>query len=89
MLQEDEVNLITKNRNISEEVLRLISSDGEWMKSYQIKKNLVENPKTPSLTAQKLIPLLRESDVRMLARSKNVTNAIQEAARRHLDRRKK
>jgi hypothetical protein len=89
MLQEDEVNLITRNRNISEEVLRIISSDAEWMKSYQIKKNLVENPKTPLGTATRLITLLREADIRMLAKSKNVTAAIQEAARRHLDRRKK
>jgi len=89
MLQEDEVNLITRNRNISEEVLRIISSDGEWMQSYTIKKNLVENPKTPLMTASRLIPLLREADVRMLSKSKNVTAAVQEAARRHLDRRKK
>jgi hypothetical protein len=89
MLQEDEVNLITRNRNISEEVLRIISSDSEWMKSYQIKKNLAENPKTPLMTATRLIPLLRESDVRMLAKSKNVGGGVQEAARRHLDKRKK
>lgn len=88
MLQEDEVNLITRNRNISEEVLRIISSDAEWMKSYQIKKNLVENPKTPLMTATRLITLLRESDIRMLAKSKNVTGAVQEAARRQLDKRK-
>ena len=46
-VQEDDVNLITKNRNVSEEVLRILGSNAEWLKSYQIKRNLVENPKTP------------------------------------------
>lgn len=89
MLQEDEVNLITRNRNVSEDVLRILASDAEWMKSYQIKKNLVENPKTPLMISSRLITLLREADIRMLAKSKNVSGAIQEAARRHLDKRKK
>ncbi|MDI3287546.1 hypothetical protein [Polyangium sp. 15x6] len=88
MLQEDDVNLITKNRNVSEEVLRILGSNAEWLKSYTIKRNLVENPKTPLTMSTRLIPLLRDADVRQLAKSKNVTQAIQEAARRHLDRKK-
>lgn len=88
MLQEDDVNLITKNRNVSDEVLRILASNAEWLKSYPIKRNLVENPKTPLSIATRLIPLLRDADVRQLAKSKNVTAAIQEAARRQLDKKK-
>ncbi len=88
MLKEDEVNLISRNRNVSDDVLRIIGSTPEWLKSYQIKRNLAENPKTPTTLAIRIIPLLRESDVRQLAKSRNVGAAIQEAARRHLDRRK-
>jgi hypothetical protein len=88
MLQEDEVELISKNRNVSEDVLRILGSTPEWMRSYSIKRNLVENPKTPTMLASRLIPLLREADVRHLSKSKNVTGAIQDAARRHLERRK-
>jgi len=88
MLQEDDVNLITKNRNVSEEVLRILGTNAEWLKSYTIKRNLVENPKTPLTMSTRLIPLLRDADVRQLSKSKNVTQAIQEAARRQLDRKK-
>ena len=35
-----------------------------------------------------LVPHLREFDLKMLAKSKNITGAVKEAARRHLDRRK-
>ncbi len=47
MMQEAEVVLISRNRNIADEVLRVIGNTPEWLKSYSVKKNLVENPKTP------------------------------------------
>jgi hypothetical protein len=88
MIQENEVALISRNRNISEEVLRIIGTTPEWLKSYAVKKNLVENPKTPVMIAARVIPHLREFDLRQLAKSKNVPSPVQEAARRHLERRK-
>lgn len=88
MIQEDEVMQFSRNRNLSEDVLRIIATTPEWMKSYVIKKNLVENPKTPVMIATRLITQLREADLRHIAKSKNVSGAIQDAARRHLDRRK-
>jgi hypothetical protein len=87
LLQEPEAVLIARNRNVSDEVLRVIGSSPEWMKSYSVKKNLVENPKTPPNIATKLVQHLRENDLRQISRSKNVTGAVQEAARRHLSRR--
>jgi hypothetical protein len=40
------------------------------------------------MISQRLVPHLREFDLKMLAKSKNITGAVKEAARRHLDRRK-
>jgi hypothetical protein len=88
LMQENEVALISRNRNISDEVLRIVGNTPEWMKSYTVKRNLVENPKTPVPLATRLVQHLREADLRALSRSKNVTGPVQEAARRHLDRRK-
>lgn len=88
LMQESEVVLISRNRNISEEVLRIVGSTPEWTKSYAVKKNLVENPKTPVMIATRVITHLREFDLRQLAKSKNVSGPVQEAARRHLERRK-
>lgn len=87
MLQENEVVLITRNRGVVEDVLRIIASSPEWMKSYQVKRNLVENAKTPVAIATKLIPHLRESELRRLQRNKNVASPVRQAARRHLERR--
>jgi hypothetical protein len=88
-MQEADVVMISKNRNISDEVLRIIGTSAEWLKSYQIKLNLVENPKSPPAIAQKLITHLRESDLKALAKSKNISGAVKDAAKRHLERRKK
>ncbi|WP_437682935.1 hypothetical protein [Sorangium sp. So ce131] len=87
-MQEEEVVLISRNRNMSDEVLRIISTTPEWLKSYTVKKHLVENPRTPVLVATRLVQHLRESDLRNIAKSKNVTSPVKDAARRHLERRK-
>ncbi len=88
MLQEDEVDLITKNRNISEDVLRIIGTNGEWLRSYTIKKNLAENPKTPTMMAIRFALGLRESDMRMFIKNRNVAPQIRDAVRKHLAKRK-
>jgi len=89
LLQEPEVVQITRNRGVSVEVLRIIGMTAEWLKSYQVKKNLVENAKTPIAISQRLITQLRESDLRRIAKSKNIPGAVQMQARRHLQRRKR
>lgn len=88
MMKEPDVALIARNRGVCEDVLRIIGSTPEWLKSYQIKQALVENAKTPIAIANRLVPYLREADLRRLARNKNVSGAVQAAARRHLSRRK-
>jgi hypothetical protein len=88
LLQEPDVVLLTRSRGVVDDVLRIIGMTPEWMKSYQVKKNLVENAKTPIAIAQRIVPQLREADLRKVAKSKNVSSAVQQAARRHLERRK-
>ncbi|MBK8256881.1 MAG: hypothetical protein IPK82_29940 [Polyangiaceae bacterium] len=87
LMQDNEVQLLSRNRNLSEDVLRVIATTPEWLKSYSIKRNLVENPKTPVMLAMRMVEQLREADLRKIARSKNVSGPVQEAARRHLNRR--
>jgi hypothetical protein len=88
LMTESEAALVARNRNVPDEVLRIIGSTPEWLKSYTVKRSLVENPKTPVLIATRLVGHLRESDLRQLAKSKNVTGPVQDTARRHLARRK-
>jgi hypothetical protein len=86
-LQENEVVRISASRTVSEDVLRIIALDKEWTRSHQIKLNLVQNPRTPFAFSAKLVTHLREHELKALARSKNVTGAIAQAARQQLSRR--
>jgi hypothetical protein len=87
MIQENEVTRISASRNVSEEVLRVISLDPEWMRHHQIKVNLVANPRTPFMFASKLIPHMREHELKALAKSKNVSGAVSTAAKQQLSKR--
>lgn len=84
LLKEPEAVQITASRNVSEDVLRLLAMNKEFTRNYQIKLNLVTNPRTPFTFAARLVPMLRESELKMLAKSKNVTGAISSAVRQQL-----
>jgi hypothetical protein len=86
-IQENEVVRISASRNVSEDVLRIIAMDREWTRSHQIKVNLVQNPRTPFAFASKLLPHLREHELKAIAKSKNVAGAVVQAARQQLSRR--
>ena len=85
-IQENEVTRIAASRNVSEDVLRIIANDRQWTASHQIKLNLIMNPRCPYVFAAKLVPFLREHELKALAKSKNVTGAIVKAAKQQLER---
>ena len=88
-VQEQEVLAFSKARNVSDEVLRIIASNREWTRSYQIKLALATNPKTPQQTAIKFMNYLQERDLRSLTKSKEVSSAVSTHARRLLQRKGK
>jgi hypothetical protein len=89
MVQEPEVVRVSMSRVVSEEVLRIISLNRDWLRNHQIKVNLVTNPRTPFAMSARLIPHLREHELKALARSKNVTGPISTAAKQQLNRKNK
>ncbi len=86
-IQENEIALISQSRNVSDEVLRIISTNKTWVQNHQIKLNLVYNPRTPFIFSARLIGFLREGELKSLTKSKNVSSAIAQAARQQLSRR--
>ena len=76
------------NSSLSDDVIRHIASRREWTKLYGIKVSLVMNPKTPITDAARLMPFLRERDLRGVAKSKGVPSAVVAQARKLLTQRK-
>jgi hypothetical protein len=77
-----EVEEFCRSTTVPDFVLRAINDNSEWMKNYAIKRGLVFNGKTPLDVGMKWVKFLTEPDLRALARSKNVPNAIASLARR-------
>jgi hypothetical protein len=86
MLKENEACVISSSRNVSDEVLRIVANNREFTRNYQIKLNLVSNPRTPFTFVARIIPHLREADLKAISRSKNVTGAVATAVKQQLGR---
>jgi hypothetical protein len=79
-----EVAVIAKARNVSDEVLRVIARTREWTRDYQVKLGLSSNPKCPRPVAMQFVNYLQDRDLKSLMRSKDVPSAISTHARRIL-----
>ncbi|MGC4088843.1 MAG: hypothetical protein QM756_13275 [Polyangiaceae bacterium] len=86
LMRENEASQISASRAVSEEVLRSIAQNRDFTRHYQVKLNLVGNPRTPFTYAARFMPHLRDGDLRGLSKSKNVPGAISLAARQQLMR---
>lgn len=80
-IAESEVIVFSKARSLPEEAVRYIAHRKEWTKAYQVKLNLVNNPRTPLQEAMRFLNHLRPTDVRALERSRDVPKAIVNAAK--------
>jgi len=81
-LTDTEIVMISQSKIVDEDILREISSKRNWMRIYQVKTSLVNNPKTPSHISINLIKQLRNFDIRSLMWNKNLPFAVTMAARR-------
>jgi len=80
---------IAKSAIQNDEIMRVICSNKEWIKNYNIRKALVENSKTPLPHALRYMASLSEKDLSSLAKSKNVSSVISTQARRLISNKKK
>jgi hypothetical protein len=83
-ITESEIIAIASNKQVSDEVLREIAANREWLRNYQIRLALVNNPKTPLSIALAQIPYLNKRDLSMLAKSRAVSRPIVVAAQGRL-----
>jgi hypothetical protein len=63
-------------------VLRLISMNRTWARSYPIIHNLARNPRTPIPTALNILPRIRTKDLDTLMQNRNVSEAVRRQAYR-------
>jgi hypothetical protein len=75
-LSEAEVEAFAMMKNVTEEVLRHISTSRAFMKRYTVAVALVNNPRTPLDVTLPLINRLNERDLKNLSMNKNVPETL-------------
>jgi hypothetical protein len=83
-LTDAEVEAFTKLQNVTEEVLRVIGTNRQWLKNYGVIIGLVKNPKTPIGISMQLMQRITERDMKMLSVDRNVPEALRLAARKFI-----
>lgn len=81
-INDHEIENIAAMRTVSDEVLRLISINRNWARSYPIIHNLVRNPRTPIPTVIGTLPRIRTKDLHQLSQNRNVSEAVRRQALR-------
>jgi len=79
-IREDEIVSASQNRNINQDVLRLIARNVEWIKKYAVKLNLANNPKTPIEISMRYLSTFRLNDLILLSKNKNIPSALSTSA---------
>jgi len=79
-LTDQEVENIACMKNVTEEVLRLISMSRKFMKSYAVKRQLINNPRTPIDVGLPLLNHLNERDLKGLMLNKNIAETLRSMA---------
>ena len=88
-ITEGEILTLVKSGIQNDEIMRLICANKEWIKSYKIRKALVENNRTPVQNAMRYLGTMGEKDLSSLAKSKNISSVISTMAKRLLLNKKK
>ena len=83
-ISEGEVLNVAKSRSSSEEMIRIIVLNRDWVKLYDMKKALAVHPRTPLQKAMRYMTFLSEKDIRELAKSREIGQAIVNNAKRML-----
>ncbi len=80
MLTDQEIVRYSADKNISREVIQYIAGNRKWLRKYQVKLNIVMNPKTPLGRAMNLLETLNIKDIIMISKEKGITSALKNKA---------
>jgi hypothetical protein len=84
-ITEGEVAFIAQMRSVTDEVLRIIATNRDWMKKYPIMKAIVMNPKTPLALALNSFKRLIDLDLKILEKDRNVAEILRREVKRYMD----
>ncbi len=81
-ITDGEVLALAKLKTTSDELIRIITLNKDWMKSYEMKKAIALHPRTPLNKAMRLMSVFNEKDIKAIAKSKELPAAVVNNAKR-------
>jgi len=63
-------------------VLREIAKNRQFVKRYNVARELVKNPKTPHEVSSKLLARLKDRDLKLLIKDRNVSEQVRRLAKK-------
>lgn len=88
-ITEGEILTLIKAGIQNDEIMRLICANKEWIKSYKMRKALIECNRTLVQNAMRYLGTMSEKDLAYFAKSKNISSVISTMAKRLLLNKKK
>lgn len=82
-LTDVEIEAISNMRGLSNDIFTKIARNKNWLKNYQIIKNLVMNPKVPPSISIGFVSRLKDLDLKLLIKDKNVREVVRREAKKN------
>lgn len=81
-ISDNEIIKVASTNGTSEDILRQIARNRQFMANYTIKHAIISNPKTPMQVSMRLMPTLNKKDKEKLAKSRSVPSAVSALAKK-------
>ena len=81
-ITEQEVEAVAAMRTVDSEVLRMISINRAWTRTYPVILNLARNPRAPLPVAISLLPRIHTKDLQSIGQNRNISDAVRRQAQR-------
>jgi len=88
-ITEAEVVVVARSKTASDELIRLILLNREWVKNSQIRKALATHPKTPLPKAIRFVAGLNTDELKKMMKSRGLPSALVTTARKEYEQRQK
>ncbi|GBE06696.1 hypothetical protein BMS3Abin10_02353 [bacterium BMS3Abin10] len=83
-LTDSEIELMAKQRTTPDDILRKIAKNREWLRNYPIVHALISNPKTPIPIAIKNLVKIKQKDLALLEKNRNIPETVRAAIKRRM-----
>lgn len=83
-ITEQEIEFIAQSKNVSEEVLRIIGANRNWIRNYNVVCSLVNNPRTPLALSLGFVKNLKPKEMELVSKNRNIPEALRTTAAKML-----